>query len=142
MKTKIFLWLKCPNFSICVLTINLFNATMRLSKKREFNMREADSMLIDLVKSRNELLDYQKNIEQQLLQAEKTIIIAQKQDVSEDQQRPITEQDAVWHNYLLKIFIDIKNNLRIIDSAIKQCEENAKGAVSLQEEEMLEPARY
>ena len=105
-------------------------------------MREADSMLIDLVKSRNELLDYQKNIEQQLLQAEKTIIIAQKQDVSEDQQRPITEQDAVWHNYLLKIFIDIKNNLRIIDSAIKQCEENAKGAVSLQEEEILEPARY
>ena len=103
-------------------------------------MREADSMLMDLRKSRNELLDYQKNIEQQLLQAEKTIIIAQKQDISEGE-RPITEQDAVWHNYLLKIFIDIKNNLRIIDSAIKQCEENAKGGVSIQECEMLEPAR-
>ena len=104
-------------------------------------MRKADSMLIDLIKSRNELLDYQKNIEQQLIQAEKTIIIAQKKEISEDQQRPITEQDAVWHNYLLKIFIDIKNNLRIIDSAIRQCEENVRGGVSAQESESLEPAR-
>ena len=72
-------------------------------------MREADSMLMDLIKSRNELLDYQKNIEQQLIQAEKTIIIAQKKEISEDQQRPITEQDAVWHNYLLKIFIQINH---------------------------------
>ena len=88
---------------------------MRLSKKREFNMREADSMLIDLIKSRNELLVYQKNIEQQLLQAEKTIIIAQKQDISEVE-RPITEQDAVWHNYLLKIFIDIINRFHLLTS--------------------------
>ena len=104
-------------------------------------MREAVSMLLDLIKSRNELLDYQKNIEQQLIQAEKSIIIAQKQNLSEEEQRPITEQDAVWHNYLLKIFIDIKNNLRIIESAIRQCEENVRGGVSVQNEEALEPAR-
>ena len=104
-------------------------------------MREAVSMLLDLIKSRNELLDYQKNIEQQLIQAEKSIIIAQKQNLSEEEQRPITEQDAVWHNYLLKIFIDIKNNLRIIESAIRQCEENVRGGVSVQNEESLEPAR-
>ena len=103
-------------------------------------MREADSMLMDLRKSRNELLVYQRNIEQQLLQAEKTILIAQNQDISEVE-KSITEQDAVWHNYLLKIFIDIKNNLRIIDSAIKQCEENSRGRVSIQESEILEPAR-
>ena len=103
-------------------------------------MREADSMLMDLRKSRNELLDYQKNIEQQLLQAEKTIIIAQKQDISEVD-KPITEQDAVWHNYLLRIFIDIKNDLRIIDSAISQWENKLKGRDSLQEAEILEFAR-
>jgi hypothetical protein len=103
-------------------------------------MREADSMLFDLKRSRADLLDYKNNIERQLEQAQSIINIALEQDLS-DGGAPLTEQDAVWHNYLLKIFIDIKNNLRIIDSAIRQCEENVRGGVSAQESEALEPAR-
>ena len=103
-------------------------------------MREADSMLFDLKRSRADLLDYQYNIERQLEQAQSIINIALEHDLS-DGGAPLTEQDAVWHNYLLKIFIDIKNNLRIIESAIRQCEENVRGGVSVQNEETLEPAR-
>lgn len=101
-------------------------------------MREADSMLFDLKRSRANLLDYKNNIERQLEQAQSIINIALEQDLS-DGSAPLTEQDAVWHNYLLKIFIDIKNNIRIIDRAIAQYEENDKGEDSLQEESVLEP---
>ena len=102
-------------------------------------MREADSMLIDLKRSRANLLDYKTNIERQLEQAQSIINIALEQDLSEGG-APLTEQDAVWHNYLLKIFIDIKNNIRIIDRAIAQYENNSKGEDSLQESAELEPA--
>ena len=103
-------------------------------------MREADSMLFDLKRSRADLLDYQYNIERQLEQAQSIINIALEHDLS-DGGAPLTEQDAVWHNYLLKIFIDIKNNIRIIDRAIEQYEkDNSKGENSLHEASVLEPA--
>ena len=101
-------------------------------------MREADSMLFDLKRSRANLLDYKNNIERQLEQAQSIINIALEQDLS-DGGAPLTEQDAVWHNYLLKIFIDIKNNIRIIDRAIAEYEGNNKGEDSLQEAGVLEP---
>lgn len=80
-------------------------------------MREADSMLCDLLKSRENLLVYKNNIEMQLRESQNTITIALEQDQSEFKS-PLTEQDAVWHAYLLKIFIDIKNNLDMIDRSI------------------------
>ena len=101
-------------------------------------MREADSMLCDLLKSRKNLLVYKHEIEQQLSESQKIISIALNQTLNEGE-RQLTEHDAVWHGYLLKIFIDIKNNIRIIDRAIAQSEENDKGEDSLQEESVLEP---
>ena len=95
-------------------------------------MKEADDLLYDLKKSREDLLEYKNNIEQQLQESQEIINIALKQDL-DGKERPLTEQDAVWHGYLLKIFIDIKNNLGLIDSAIAQYEkDNEKGAVSIE----------
>ena len=80
-------------------------------------MREADSMLCDLLKSRKNLLVYKHEIEQQLSESQKIISIALNQTLNEGE-RQLTEHDAVWHGYLLKIFIDIKNNIDMIDRSI------------------------
>ena len=95
-------------------------------------MKKADDLLFELKRSRGCLLEYRNNIEQQLSEAQEKINIALGKDSTMGDNR-LTEQDAVWHNYLLNIFIDISKNLELIGSAISQYEnENDKGAVSLE----------
>jgi hypothetical protein len=100
-------------------------------------MREADSMLRDLLKSREDLLVYKNNIEIQLRESQKTISFAMEQDQSEFK-KPLTEQDAVWHAYLLKIFIDIKNSLDMIERSIALYDLGDIAALSANKGEMAQ----
>ncbi|MBR3885859.1 MAG: hypothetical protein IKJ33_05340 [Clostridia bacterium] len=82
-------------------------------------MKRAD-LRDSLISTMRHLLDYKENIELQLAEAKKIILISLKQNENEEMRPLSLEKDALWFNYLVDSLNQVDVDIALAKNALSQ----------------------
>jgi hypothetical protein len=84
-----------------------------------FNMKRAD-LRDSLISTMRHLLDYKENIELQLAEAKKIILISLEKNEKEEMRPVSLEKDALWFNYLVDSLNKVEVDIALATNALSQ----------------------
>ena len=84
-----------------------------------FNMKRAD-LRDSLISTMRHLLDYKENIELQLAEAKKIILISLEKNEKEEMRPVSLEKDALWFNYLVDSLNKVEVDIALASNALSQ----------------------